>query len=84
MHPVSVKRPEGPRTASSTAVTTMRTEDLVAALFLYALERVGEGRECLAISLSNDGVNNNNGLFVAHAGAQMGGVCSSWRGGGSI
>jgi hypothetical protein len=37
-------------------------------LFSYALERVGEGRDCLAGFLSNNGVNNDDGLFVARAG----------------
>ena len=41
--------------------------------FSYALERVGEGRDCPADSLSNDGIDNNDGLFVAHAGDADGG-----------
>ena len=61
MHPVSVKRPEGPRTASSTTVTTMRMEDFVVALFSCALERAGEGRNCFANSLSNDVVDDDDG-----------------------
>jgi hypothetical protein len=68
-----VKRPEGPRTASSTTATTMRTEDLVVAFFSYALERVGEGRDCLADSLSNNGVDDDDGSFVARAGDADGG-----------
>ena len=61
-------------------------------LFSYALERVGEGRDCLVNFLSNNGVNNDDGLFVDHAGdAAEGGrlllltgwlinsiVCSRW------
>ncbi len=37
-------------------------------LFSYALKRVGEGRDCLADYLSNNGVNNDNGSFFARAG----------------
>ena len=52
-------------------------------LFSYALERVGEGRDCLADSLSNDGVDNDDGLFVARAGdAAEGGrllLLAGWR-----
>jgi hypothetical protein len=36
--------------------------------FSYALERVGEGRDYLADSLSNDGIDNDDGSFVPHAG----------------
>jgi hypothetical protein len=46
MRPVSVKRPEGPRTASSTTATTMGTEDLVVALLLVRPGK-GGGREGL-------------------------------------
>ena len=49
------------------------------ALFLCTLERAGEGRDCFAMpddvndvdwmySLSDDGVDNDDGLFVVHAG----------------
>ena len=77
------------------------TEDLVVALFLCALERTGEGGDYLAVPnnidnvdwmyfLSDDGVNNDNGLFI-FAGDADGGrllllagwqinliVCSRW------
>ncbi len=56
MRPVSVKRPEGPRTASSTTATTIRMDDLVVALFSCALERAGEGRDCLAVPDNVDNV----------------------------
>ena len=46
----------------------MRTEDLVKALFLVCPGNGGGGRHCLADSLSNDGVNNDDGSFVACAG----------------
>jgi hypothetical protein len=36
--------------------------------YSYALERVGEGRDCLADSLSNNGVEDDDGSFVARAG----------------
>jgi hypothetical protein len=51
----------------------MRTEDLVVALFSCALERAGEGRDCLADSLSDDGVDDDDGLFVVRAGVAYGG-----------
>jgi hypothetical protein len=82
MRPESVKRPEGPRTASFTTATTMRTEDLVAALFLVCPGKGGEGRDCLADSLSNDGVDNDDGSFVARAGDADGGhllLLARWR-----
>ena len=43
MRPVSVKRLEGPRTASSTTAATMWTEDLVVALFLVCPGKGGGG-----------------------------------------
>ncbi len=83
---MSVKRPEGPRIASSTMATTMRMKVLVVALFSCALERAGEGRDCLAVpwmySLSDNGVDNDNGLFVVHAGDADGGhllLLAGWR-----
>ena len=67
----------------------MRTEDLVVVenrgnepLTLYALEMVGEGKDCLANSLSNDGFGNDDGLFVARAGDADGGrllLLAGWR-----
>jgi hypothetical protein len=58
----------------------MRTEDLVMALFLCTLERVGEERDCFAMpndindvdwmySLSNDGI--DNGCRLSVQGMQM-------------
>ncbi len=51
--------------------------------FSYVLERVGEGRDCLANSLSNDGVDNDDGSFVARAGDAADGGCllllAGWR-----
>ena len=55
------------------------TEDLVVALFLCALERTGEGRDCLPVphnvnnvdwmySLSDNRVNDDDGSFVLRAG----------------
>ena len=52
---MSVKRPEGPRTASSTITTTMRTEDLVVALLLVRPGK-GGGREGLPHRFSVDGI----------------------------
>ena len=60
----------------------MRTEDLVVAFFSYALEMVGEGRDCLTDSLSNDGIDDDDGSFVARAGDANGGhlrLLAGWR-----
>ena len=51
-------------------------------LTLYALEMVGEGRDCLAYSLSNDGFDDDDGSFVARAGDADGGrllLLAGWR-----
>ena len=51
-------------------------------IYLYALDRVGEGRDCLADSLSNNGIEDNDGLFVARAGDADGGcllLLAGWR-----
>ena len=59
-----------------------RTEDLVVALFLCALERAGEGRDCFANSLSNDSIDDDDGSFVVHAGDADGGrllLLAGWR-----
>ena len=69
------------------------TEDLVVALFSCALERAGEGGDCLVVpndiddvdwmySLSDNGVNNDNGLFVVCAGDAYGGsllLLAGWQ-----
>ena len=50
--------------------------------FSCALERVGEGRDCLADSLSKDGIDDDNGSFVARAGDADGGhllLLVGWR-----
>ncbi len=77
MRPVSVKRPEGLRTTSSTTVMTMRMEDLIVALFLCTLGRAGEGRDINNVdwmySPSDDGVDDDDGSFVLRAGDTDGG-----------
>ena len=52
------------------------------AFFSYALEMVGEGRDCLADSLSNDGIDDDDGSFVTRAGDANGGhlrLLAGWR-----
>ncbi len=68
-------------------------EDLVMALFSCALERVGEGRDCLAVpddvddvdwmySMSDDGIDDDDESFVVRAGDSDGGcllLLAGWR-----